>query len=170
MLRSGRTGMRIVIAASIAPEGPGSKLSPGPSRRSRDPLQELDLVEGAAEAEDHARGRIRGDLHRELRLLAEEPVEPAQERAAARENDAGVDDIRGQLRGRPLQARADRLDDGRDALAKSLADLFLVEHDRFRNAVREVPPLDLQREGLGLAGVGRSELDLELLGLALADE
>jgi len=73
----GRTGMRSVIGASIDPEGPGSKFYPGRSCRSRDSLQEVELVENAAEAEDHAGGRIRGDLHRELRFLAEEPVEPS---------------------------------------------------------------------------------------------
>src|SRR5690606_10227534 len=70
--------------------------SPPPMRASLlkgDFAQQVDLVEGAAGAEHDGELRILADHDREPGLLAEQHVEVLEQRAAARQHDALVDDI-----------------------------------------------------------------------------
>ena len=65
--------------------------------------EQVQLVEGPAGAEhDGALGRI-GDHHRQAGLLAQQDVQVAQLRPAAREHDAAVDDVGRELGRRPLE-------------------------------------------------------------------
>ena len=56
-------------------------------------------------------------------LLAQEHVEVLEQRAAAGEHDALVDDVGGELGRRLLEREEHGLDDGVDRLAERLADL-----------------------------------------------
>src|SRR5215469_2400705 len=99
-------------------------------RGDRDLLEELQLVEDLAGAEGDAGQRLVAHGDRQVRFLSQQQVEPAQQGAPARQHDALVHDVGGQLGGRPLQARADRVDDGHDRLPQRLADLLVGDHDR----------------------------------------
>ena len=54
-------------------------------------------------------------------------------------------------------------------LRERLADLRVGQREGLGDAVDEIAPLDLHRERL-VEGVGRADLDLDLLGGPLADE
>src|SRR5215471_7553797 len=71
----------------LRPIDPGS---PARGRRSggdRHLLEKLELVQHLAGAERHAREGIVPDRDREVGLLPEEQIEPAEQRTAAREHD-----------------------------------------------------------------------------------
>src|SRR5690606_32252720 len=55
------------------------------------------LLHHAPGAKDHAGERILGRMHGQLRLHGEEPVEPAQQRAPACQDDPTIHDVRAQL-------------------------------------------------------------------------
>ena len=93
----------------------------------------------------------------QVRLLPQQMIETAQQRAAAGEHDALVDDVRRQLRRRPLQTRAHRFHDGHHRLAQRLADLLVGDHDGLRDPVDQVAPLDLHRPPLAAHRIGRAE-------------
>ena len=67
-----------------------------------------------------------GEEHRQARLLAQQHVEVLEQRAAAGEHDAPVDDVAGQLGRRALERELHRLDDPVDRLGERLADLVDV--------------------------------------------
>src|SRR5581483_3962153 len=66
-------------------------------------LEELELVERLAGAEHDGELRILRDHDRQAGLLAQEHVEVLELRAAAREHDAAVDDVGGELGRRALE-------------------------------------------------------------------
>src|SRR5438128_932217 len=66
--------------------------------RDLDFLQQIEVVERLAASEHHGADRVVADHDGQARLLAQEHVEVAQERASAREHDALVDDVRRELR------------------------------------------------------------------------
>src|SRR4051794_17446258 len=69
-------------------------------------LQQIELIQYLAGAEGDAGQRVLALRDRQVRFLAKQMIETAQQRAAAGEHDALVDDIGGQLGRRPLEARA----------------------------------------------------------------
>src|SRR5512137_513918 len=81
-----------------------------------DLLQELQVVEHLARPEDDGRQRVLGDEDGQLGLLADPLIQVLEQRAAAGQDDAPVDDVRRELGRRPLQGDADGVDDGRDRL------------------------------------------------------
>src|SRR3954451_2190726 len=71
-----------------------------PSRRSGilvAAVDRLELLEAAALAHRHARERRLREVGRHLGLVAEPVVEALEQGAAAREHDAAVHDVRGEL-------------------------------------------------------------------------
>ena len=95
-------------------------------------LEHLHLLEAAAGAERDAGQRIVGDRDRQAGRMAQHEVEIAEQRAAAGQHDALVDDVGGELRRRVLERDLDRLDDGADRLGQALGDLPLGDDDLLR--------------------------------------
>ena len=144
----------------------------GPRHRrsvERDPAQEVEVAEHLAGAHHDRRQRIVGDRHRKTRLLAQALVEVLEQGTASGEDDAAIDDVGRELGRRLLERDADRFDDRRHRLGQRLADLLVGDHDRLRNAFDEIAALDLHGDLL-VERERRAELDLHLLGGALADE
>src|SRR4051794_7072305 len=101
--------------------------------------------------------------------MAQALVEALEEGAAAREHDAAVHDVRGELGGRAVEGLLDRVDDLLGRLLQRPADLLGREHDGLRQAGDHVATADLGLHLL-LHGEGRADLELHLLGGLLADE
>src|SRR5512143_3098308 len=67
---------------------------PGPKPSDEgDLLQQLQVVEHLARAEDDGRQRVLGDEDRQLGLLADPLVQVLEQSAAAGQDDAPVDDV-----------------------------------------------------------------------------
>src|SRR5215470_20453709 len=77
--------------------------------RDRHLLQKIELIEHLAGAEGHARQRIVAHGDRQVRLLAEQEIQAAEQRTTTREHDALVHDVRRQLGRRALEAGAHRV-------------------------------------------------------------
>src|ERR1043165_909602 len=71
----------------------------------------LFVIENAAGAAHHARERILVHVNGKIRLLAEQQVEAANERAAAGHHDAAGDDVARELGWRDFQRAPDGIDD-----------------------------------------------------------
>src|SRR3954471_3696827 len=69
------------------------------------------VVENATRAANDAGERILVDVNREAGLLAQQKVEPANERTAAGHDDPAIDDITRQLRRRDLERATDGVHD-----------------------------------------------------------
>src|SRR5438105_8597704 len=76
-----------------------------------DRAEVLHLLERLARAAHHARERIVGDDHRQPGFLHQQPVEVAQQRAAAREHHAFFGDVGAELGRGLLERGLDRGDD-----------------------------------------------------------
>ena len=103
--------------------------------------------------------------------MAQHGVHVREQRTAAREHDALVDDVGGQFRCGVLQRDLHGLDDGAHRLLKALGDLPLGDDQFLRDAVHQVAALDLHRAALAVvrrAGGGDGLLDA--LGRALTDQ
>ena len=122
----------------------------------------------AAPAND-AGQRVLGDVDREARLLRQTPVEAAEQRAAAGEDNPRAHEVGDELRRRDLDRLTDGLDDGVYRAREGVADLDAADLDGLRQAGREVAAPELDRE-LALERVGGAGLDFDFLGGALADE
>ena len=81
------------------------------------------MIERLAAAEHDRADRIVADHHGQARLLAQQHVEVLEQRAAAGEHDALVDDVGRELGRRALEREQHRLDDRVDRLGQRLADL-----------------------------------------------
>ena len=106
-----------------------------------------------------------GALLRGLDQLIQTP----QQGTAAGQGDAVVDDIGAQLRRGALQGLLDGAGDLDQALQQGLAHILRVDDNVLGQAVHQVAALDLHGH-LGVHGVGRADLDLDLLGGTLTDE
>src|SRR4051794_6116095 len=92
----------------------------------------LELLE-AASTPDRDAGEWRfGPVGRHLGLFAKALVEALKEAAAAREHDAAVHDVGGELRRGPVQRLLDRVDDLHERLLERGAHLFGGQHDGLR--------------------------------------
>src|SRR6266849_2547230 len=96
------------------------------SRRRADLAEDVQLLERLARADHDRAERVLGEEHRQARLLAKQRIKALQERAAAREHDAAVGDVAGELGGRALERALHHLDDGVDRLGQRVADLVAV--------------------------------------------
>src|SRR5436190_12042750 len=106
---------------------------------------------------------------REPRFLGEQLVDVAQQRAAAREHDATLGDVRAQFRRSLLERLLHRAYDVLQRLLQRLQNLVAIEREAARHAFGEVAALDRELAHL-LPGIGRADLDLDALGGRLADE
>src|SRR5437899_5160808 len=157
-------------ALDKAGAGPGTASHVvGPGLLNGDVLEEREFIQDLA-GPHHDRGeRVVGQHDGEARLLAQQGVEVAEERAAAGQHDALVDDVRRQLGWRALETDADRLDDLVDGLEERVPDLLVGDLDRLRHAGDQIPALDLHRLKL-VAGIRRADRDLDELRGPLPDQ
>ena len=102
-------------------------------------------------------------------LVLDQRIQPAQQRTAAREHDAPVDDITGQFRRRAFQRVLDGLDDAQQTFTHGVADFLGPDQDILRQAVHEVAAFDLHT-GFRVLRAGRADLDFDLLGRALTHQ
>src|SRR5579885_1950538 len=121
-----------------------------------------------AGTERDARERIVGDNDRNAADFGQQFVQTAQQRAAAGENHAAIDDVRRQLGRRFFEHGLDRFHDRADRLGERFANLFARNFDRFGQTVDEIAPADFHRQ-LRFQTVRGSDLDLDLFGGSLAD-
>src|SRR5712692_11689308 len=138
--------------------------------RDGDLLQEIKLLEDLAGAQDYTGQRLVGHRHRQLGFLAQHVVQTWEQRPAARQYDAGLDNIRGDLGRRSLETGAHRFDNGLDRLAQGLANLLVRDEDRLRNPVDQITAFDLHRAARAPRGRRRAQGELDLFGAALPDE
>src|SRR5919107_2564880 len=132
-----------------------------------DALEEVEVREHLARAE-HDRGeRVVGDRDGQARLYREPLVQVLQQRPAARQHDAALDDVGRKLGRRPLKGDADGVDDGRHRVGQGLPDLLVGDGDGLGDALDEVAAAHVHRERL-VEGEARAELNLDGLGRALA--
>src|SRR5437588_3923728 len=101
----------------------------------------LHLLERLARAAYDAGERVVGDDHRQPRLLHQQPVEVAQQRAAADEHHAFLGDVGAELRRRLLERRLHRRDDLVQRLGQRLQDLVGRDREAARDALGEVAAL-----------------------------
>src|SRR4029453_15417611 len=127
-------------------------------------------IENPPDPQGHAGHRVLGDRHGELGFRSEQPVQPAEEATTAGDDDARIDDIRGQFRGCLLETGAHGRDNGHHSVAKRLPNVVLSEDDALREAVDEIPALHVYGALLTVPRVGRTEVDLDLLGPTLANQ
>ena len=131
--------------------------------------QEVQIAEHDAGAVGDGAERIVGDGHGQARLVAEQAVDTAEQRAAAGHHEAAVDEVGGKLGRAALQGVAHGIDNGGDGVAEGLADFLRGDVDGFRQTGDGVASLDLHGKLL-LERIGGADLHLDLLGSALADE
>ena len=96
-------------------------------------------------------------------------LEAGQEGAAARQDDAAIHDVRGQLGRGLVQGRLDGVEDLADRLVEGAADLLGGDHDRLGEAGEHVAAAYLGLDLL-LELPGRADLELELLRGLLPDQ
>src|SRR6185312_6409309 len=112
------------VHASIFAHSP---LAPIPSslllRREEIAAVLIDQLQRAPAAARDARQRIVGDVDVQARLFGNQPVEIAQQRAAAGEHDAALGDVRAELGRRLLERALDRADDAAERLVQRFEDL-----------------------------------------------
>src|SRR5712691_5423512 len=132
-------------------------------------LQHFEVLQREAGAADH--GRLRAFRHnrRDPGVYGHIPVEAAQLRASAREDDAPVEDVSGQLGWRLLQDRADRADDEAERLLDRLDNLVRRNFEAARQPGQQVAAAYIADEWL-FHRHGGAGGDLDLLRGALADE
>src|SRR5438105_10573821 len=126
-------------------------------------------LENAPATARHAGQGVVRHHDREPRFLGEQLVDVAQQRAAAREHDATLGDVRAQLRRSLLERLLHGTHDALQRLLQGLEDLVAVQREAARHSLGEIAPLHRQLTHL-LAGVGRADLDLDEHGGRLADE
>src|SRR5260370_11216931 len=103
--------------------------------------------------------------------MPQHQVEIAEQRAAAGQHDALVDDVGGEFGGRMLERHLDGLDDRADRFGEAFGYLALADHNFLWHAVHQVAPPDLHHAALTvLRHAGGTYLLLDPLGAGLADE
>src|SRR2546430_14324025 len=111
-------------------------------------------LENAPATACHAGQGVIRHHDREPRLLGEQLVDVAQQRAAAREHDATLGDVRAQLRRSLLERLLHRAYDVLQRLLQRLQNLVAIEREAARHAFGEVAALDRELAHL-LPGIGR---------------
>src|SRR5262245_16362077 len=120
------TSMRLLKRAARATSLPSSGAEDGPVL--------LFVVEDPARPSHHARQWIFIHLNRQTRLLPQQQIETANERAAARHDDAAVDDVARELRRCDLERATHGVDDLLNRFLNRLTNLARVHAHRLRNA------------------------------------
>src|SRR4051812_4176890 len=148
----------------------GAFLALGAPASLRGPFQGLELVEAAAGALGDAGQRRLDQLDRQPDLVPQPLADPAQERAAAGEDDPTLAEIGRELGRRSLEGVLDRADDPRDRLLHGAAHVVGAERHAAQQAGDEVAPRDLRVGQLLLDRPGRADGDLGRLGGLLPDQ
>ncbi len=130
----------------------------------------VELLEDDARAAHDAGQRVVGDVDRHLGRLGHATVEALQQRAAAGQHDALVHDVGDQLGRRLLDGVLDGVDDLLDGDLDGVADLVGADLDRARQAGQQVAAAERDVLLIVLAGVGRADGDLDVLGRPLAEQ
>ena len=125
-------------AVAIASEAVGRTRTPSRLALAAAAAHPVELLERLARAERDALERRVGHPRRHPRLGLEPVLEPAQQRAAAGEQDALLRDVGRQLRRRLLERRVDRGEDVGERRGDRGADLVARELDLAREARRQV--------------------------------
>src|SRR5436309_7236104 len=154
-----------VWVAALPPDPP-----PPSSGAHGNLLQEFKFVENPPDSQGHAGHRVLGDRHGKLGFRPDQPVQPTEEATTAGDDDARIDDIRSQFRGGLLETGAHGFDNGHHRVAQRLPNVVLSENDGLREAVDEIPALHVYGALLTVPRVGRTEVDLDLLGPTLANQ
>src|SRR5262245_5691544 len=109
----------------------------------RDFLQQGSIAEQLAGADDHGGQRILGEHDAQTGFALDVCVELPQERHSAGEHQPALVEIAAELGRYAFERVAHGLDDGADRLGEGVTHLGVGDHDRSRNAFREVTALDL---------------------------
>ena len=120
-------------------------------------------------AQCHAVQRVFCHSNRDAGLPLHQLIQAAKQGAAAGEDNAVVDDVCRKLRRGLFQGALDGIHNRGQRIGQRLPDLLRVDVDVLGQAIGQVAALD----GDGLlvvVGVGRTDLDLDLLSGALTDE
>src|SRR5207237_760458 len=131
-------------------------------------LQGVEGLQALAGAEDDALEGGVDQVDRDRGLLGDAAVEAPQHAAPADEVDALDDQVLGQLGRGASEALHDRVDYGPHLLVDGPADLLGREDHGLGQPTHEVAPPHLGLD-LVLAGEGRADGELDLLGRALPD-
>ena len=132
-------------------------------------VQHIHMVQHGAGAGGHAVQRVLGHMDVDAGLALDQLIQAAQQSAAAGQGDAAVDDVGAQFGRGALQRLLDGVGDLDQALQQGLAHVLRVDHDVLGQAVHQVAALDLHGH-LFFQLVGRTDVDLDLFGGALADQ
>src|SRR5690606_32879219 len=127
------------------------------------------VVQDPTRAPNHAGKRVFVDVDRQVRLLAEEYVQAANQRTTTGHHYAPVHDIRCELRRRDLQRAAPRVHNLLDRFLDRLTNFRGVHTDGLRDPGDEVTTLDLHLALLTDRKCG-ADLDLDLLRGRLTDQ
>src|SRR6185295_7264372 len=137
--------------------------------RGQDVAVLLRSVEDPPRPTHHAGHGVLVEVNRQTGFLLQQQIEPANQGAAARHDDAAIDDIGGELGRRDLEGAANRINDLLDRLLHGLANLAGVHAHDLRNTRHEIASLYFHF-ALFTDGRGRADLDLDLLRRRLADQ
>src|SRR5438128_216954 len=136
-VRGSRTPSASVSALTLRLQPPRERLGNG------DVLEQGELIQHLAGSHDHGSERIVGEHDRQTGLFAQQRIEVAEQRTAAGEHDALVDDIRGELGRGALETDAHGFHDLVDRLEQRIADLLVGDLDLLRHLADDVTTLDL---------------------------
>src|ERR1041385_7654131 len=100
-----------------------------------DRAEVLHLLERLAGAAHHAGERVIGNDHRQAGLLHQEPIEVAQQRAAAGEHHALLGDVGAELGRRLLEGGLHRRDDLVERLGERFENFVRADGEAARNAL-----------------------------------
>ncbi len=129
----------------------------------------VDQLDHAAAAAGDAGHRVVGDDDGQARLLHQQLVDVAEQRAAARQHDAAFGDVGAEFRRSLLQSFLDRPDNALQGLLQRFEDLVAVERKAARHAFGEIAALDRDLEHL-LARERGADVVLDAFGRRLADQ
>src|SRR5688572_1116520 len=128
-----------------------------------------EVVEDPSGTSHDARERLLVDMDGEVRFVLQQAIEPADQRASARHDDAAIDDVGRELGRRDLERTPGRFDDGLDRLLDALAHFLRVDRHGLRDTRDEIAALHLHLALLAEVECG-ADLHLDRLGRRLADE
>ncbi len=126
------------------------------------------VVKADRSAASNGRQRVIGDSDGDAELLVHQLVESAQQRSAAGQDEAVIDDVADQFRLALGDAVLDAVQDRGDWLTQGLAD-FLAGHNGFaRHSADRVEAADFHRQLL-FERIRAADLDFDFLGRRRAD-
>src|SRR5579859_689307 len=140
-----------------------------PASSGQDVAVFLRIVQDPADPAYHAGHRIFVQMNGQSGFLLQEDVETADERPAARHDDAAVHDVGGELGGRDFQRAPHRIHDLLDRLLYRFAHFTRMDAHDLRNARNQVTSLHFHFPLFAHRG-RRADLDLDLLRGGLTDQ